>query len=110
MVSLHNQLQCIGSLPLCGFHLEYKQAAYVSMAGKALLNLLANVLIPVVMMVLYNQSESAMLLLIISGWLGMPDSIFLQNKQNAVRNSLALKNHIFLLDKKVIWSLLTFQL
>lgn len=26
---LNNQLQCIGSLPLCGFHSEYKQAAHV---------------------------------------------------------------------------------
>lgn len=41
-----------------------------------------------------------MLLLIIGGWLGMPDSIFLQNNQKAVRNSLALKKYIFLLDKK----------
>ena len=44
-VFLNNQLQCIGSLSLCGFHSEYKQAAHASMAAEALLNLLANVLV-----------------------------------------------------------------
>lgn len=42
---LHNQLQCVGSSPLCGFHSEYKAATQVSVAGKALLTLLGDVLI-----------------------------------------------------------------
>lgn len=42
---LNHQLQCIGSFPLCGFHSEYKAATHVSVAGKALLTLLGNVLI-----------------------------------------------------------------
>lgn len=61
-------------------------------------------------MFLYNQNESALLLPIIGGWLSVPDSVFLKNNQKAERNSLALKKYIFLLDKNIIWSLLTYQL
>lgn len=42
---LNNQLQCTGSFPLCRFHSEYKATTHVSVAGKALLTLLGNVLI-----------------------------------------------------------------
>lgn len=63
---LNNQLQCIGSFPLCGFHSEYKAAAHVSVAGKALLTLSGNVRYFVVMRFLHSQNELAMLLLIIS--------------------------------------------
>lgn len=42
---LHNQLQHIGSSPPCGFYSEYKTATQVSVAGKALLTLLGDVLI-----------------------------------------------------------------
>lgn len=41
---LNNQLQRIGSFPLCGFHSEYKATTHVSVAGKAVLTLLGNVL------------------------------------------------------------------
>lgn len=97
---LDNQLQCIGSFPWCSFHSEYKAATHVRVAGKALLTLLVVFRYLVVMMVLHNQNESATLLLIISGWLDMPDSIFLQNNQKAVKKSLALKKSTFLLKKE----------
>lgn len=50
-------------------------------------------------MALQSQNESAMLLLIIGDWLDMPDSIFLQNNQKAIRKSLALKKSTFLLKE-----------
>lgn len=61
-------------------------------------------------MVLHSQNESAVLLVIICGWLDVPESVFVQNHQKAIRKFLALKKSTFLLKKNIIWGLLTLQL